>query len=400
MTTLVEYLNLKFPDSTDGLVEHFSNEFGVNAKIHSDGRVLFKYDQLAVKWDTGLPHYCRGHILAIGKNGWEHVSRPADKFFNLSEGRCPVFKESDFISNLAGMRLLEKVDGSCLQIYFFNGKWRVSTLGTIDTMAVGESGKTFEEMFWEIVDNQTIDVFNRELTYVFEFCSPYNRIVTDYGSKPFVKLLFVRSNKSGEYLDDKSVYRISYTLNVARPVEFSMQTVHNFDSLNNLIERISDDDSLGKNPEGLVIYINGVPSGKVKTQKYLALHRLGGGDPLCSRNNLIDLFLAGAIDDVYGDLLPEMKAFCDAMGEWSRKSTDEFLTLARSVRERNPETQKDYALLVKDSPYASLFFMHKEKVLNGTFTLEDFTIWVRTRKPSGVIETLKTLWRSSLDSKE
>src|SRR6056297_3828398 len=90
---LLQYLETNFPGgTTDGMSEHFSEKFGVNTRFE-DGLVQFKYDMIAVKWAEQLVFECRGHIVGWHDDHWRFVCRPADKFFNQSEGHSNIHTE-------------------------------------------------------------------------------------------------------------------------------------------------------------------------------------------------------------------------------------------------------------------------------------------------------------------
>lgn len=401
MSKLIEYLETHFPNGNDETIpEHFFNEFGVNVRVEDD-LLQFKYDMIAVKWSEQCVFECRGHILTFD-NGWRFVSRPFDKFFNLSEGHCPLFgPDSSFNRQIPLMKLREKADGTCIQVYSHKGKVRVSTLGTITTMDVGYSGITFEKLFWNSVKNKEdfINGFNEYFTYLFELCTPYNQIVTTYGKDPVVFLLAVRNNVTGKVFnvfDDNSIHGFKAPAEVD-PVEMGFEWRQDFI---NFVESESESDKYGKNPEGWIIYLDGAPVAKMKNSRYLALHRFSGGDPLCSRNSLIDLFLAGGIDDVYGDLLEPMQEYCDNMGAWLRESFQDVSDLCKEIHEKQPETQKDYAMMVVKNPYSAFFFGNKDIVMAGEATPEVFSTWVKVNKPKGVIEKLKKLWVHGLEPNE
>ena len=399
MSHLLDYLHVHFPNGpTSEIVSHFNETFGVDIKIEDDF-LLFKYNMIAVKWTSQVPFECRGHILTFKDGEWKFMSRPFDKFFNLSEGHCPLFG-TDYVFKryIPNLTLAEKKDGTCIQMWFDGKGWRISTLGCITTLNVGYTNLTFEQLFWMGVRNDLVHDLNEEYTYIFELTSPYNRIVTDYGDKIQVTLLSVRHNKTGNEsrtIDDVFA-RVEDRDDIFPVQRFTLKSlkINSKDELVSFVEETSNNDSYGKNPEGWVVYHNTQPVAKVKNNKYLALHRFSGGDSLCSRNSLVELFLAGGIDDVYSDLIPTMKEFCDLMGEWLRNTYQEVSRICKEVKEKNPESQKDFALIVKGTPYSSFFFQNKDNILSGTITMDDFTDWIKTKTPSSIIETLKGLWNS------
>jgi hypothetical protein len=68
-------------------------------------------------------------------------------------------------------------------LYHYDGSWRVNTRGSF---ALGEIqpglGKTWEEGFYLALRNEKglDDLSPQGFTYVFEFCSRWNKVVRDY----------------------------------------------------------------------------------------------------------------------------------------------------------------------------------------------------------------------------
>ncbi len=143
---------------------------------------------------------CRCLKLRIDADGSVHIESAALNRF-LNEGdeeneEVPVFNPDTHI-------VFEKLDGSIIIIYWCeaSGRWEISTR----TMAFAEghvSGQTFsyrqgvlntlgvtEEMWqaWASV------YLNKNLTYVCEWISPQNRVLTEYKDDQLV-LLAVRNN--------------------------------------------------------------------------------------------------------------------------------------------------------------------------------------------------------------
>ena len=161
------------------------------------------------------------------------------------------------------------------------------------------------------------------------------------------------------------------------------------------VEEQSTNPVFGKNSEGFVVYDdNGIPLAKLKGQYYIALHKISGGDPLASRNNILELVFEGKIDDVYGDLLPEFQQYVDKIQSWVSQlwqSTNECIKI---VHDQKPQTRKDYALLVKGCKTSCLLFQHFDDISNGKcLNIEHFNYYLKTRWKSFEAE-LKELYNN------
>ena len=86
-------------------------------------KILLKYDQLESPMGCEEVQDCRGLILE--RDTWKVMSLAFRKFFNNEEGHAARI-------NWETAKILEKVDGSMMQLYWdwHKGKWCVGTTGT------------------------------------------------------------------------------------------------------------------------------------------------------------------------------------------------------------------------------------------------------------------------------
>lgn len=149
-------------------------EFKLKSREY-DNKVLIKYDQIDSNMGIEEVQDCRGLILE--KDTWKIMCLSFRKFFNSAEGHAA---KVDWYT----ARILEKLDGSMIQLYWdWNKKtWFAATTGT----AEGEGevnnklGLTFNSLFMKTIkDKYGIDVneFNKDYIYVFELTTPYNIVV-------------------------------------------------------------------------------------------------------------------------------------------------------------------------------------------------------------------------------
>src|ERR1035437_206349 len=124
-----------------GSLETLELSFGIKNKRHltHNNLILFKYNQIESDFSLRIVCECRGLILDQN-NDWAVVSRSFDKFFNFSEGNAA---EIDWNNN---PKIQEKVDGSLMTIYFYDGHWNVQTTGMPDASGdLHMSGKSFND---------------------------------------------------------------------------------------------------------------------------------------------------------------------------------------------------------------------------------------------------------------
>lgn len=386
---LKEYLNETFPGPfSDEFLKTYFKNLGVDVSISGD-KFLFKYDQIAADWYNPLTKYCRGSIFRYTYGiGWEYLSRPWQKFFNRHEGFSGYSKDSDFSKVPEGSYLLEKLDGSCCQIYFVDGFWKCSTLGSIDTAQVGDFSFTFSELFWRLFGTDTSMLVPGN-TYLFELCSVYNQIVTAY-EKDHVVFLGAFSNDSGKALKEHSE-EISKEWIKPKKIPFNFNS---WKDLEEFVEAESKNQIYGKNPEGFVAYIDGYPAFKLKNSKYLELHGVFTGDRMFVRKNLVNLFFKGNLDDVENDLPDVSKKFVEHLKEKYRDVWKEVCS-AKEFLEPFKSDRKEYALklreVTKSSKVLPMFQGYFFECLKADL---EFSSWLVQKKLKYNFEAQMDFWKS------
>lgn len=154
-------------------LDKMESKFAIKVKRHVeyDNLVLFKYDQLNSPMGNKLVQQCRGLILDQD-NDWQVVAYPYDKFFNYGEGHAAKI-------DWTTARVYEKLDGSLMTLYFYDGSWHVSSSG-LPCASGGIMGTetTFRELFWGVWDKLGYQLpRDPNVCYMFELMTPYNRVV-------------------------------------------------------------------------------------------------------------------------------------------------------------------------------------------------------------------------------
>lgn len=160
-------------------LKRYINEKLISEQVHpEDENVrIFNYTQklqFSGEWDE-VTRKCRGLILDIKSQ--KILARPFEKFFNYDEhvqNGWPIPAEVPVIT--------EKFDGSLGILYFLNGKPHIATRGSFTS----EQALWATEWFRKNVS--AADIFNGELTHLFEIIFPQNRIVVNYDFSGLVYL--------------------------------------------------------------------------------------------------------------------------------------------------------------------------------------------------------------------
>ena len=147
---------------------------------YDDKLVMFKYNQISSDFSLPIVREARGIIFDWST--WTCVCRAFDKFGNYGESYVPDIDWSTaFVS--------EKIDGSLMKVYWYDGEWRVATNGTINAFnaEVGDAaGHTFGGLFNMALCNDGQRSFFQKLDtnkcYMFELVSPYTKVVVPYSA--------------------------------------------------------------------------------------------------------------------------------------------------------------------------------------------------------------------------
>lgn len=308
MPHLINYLNQFFQDSDfNSIRTHFSSEFGVDVKM-LDNLYMFKYDMIDVTWNE-MTEECRGIIVAKSPD-WKIVSHPFDKFYNFGESRCPIknFEPDD--------EFLIKADGTCIQLYydFINSKWRVSTLGAIETTC-WNSDETFEQIFYRVSNIKTNEL-DKNYCHMFELCAESNQVVNKYETDRVYYL------KSRNLETDELVYKYSefHGTNAMLPERFPFGGMST-EQVISAIELFGIE--YGTVPEGVVVYRHGTPLAKLKRTDYLSKHAIFTGSPRFVAKNLVQQFFENKTDDYYHLLPTACQKYLDKLSQIVKEWNDE-----------------------------------------------------------------------------
>lgn len=319
-------------------------KYSLNTRSHKlfPNLHLLKYDIFSPMGER-VPQECRGIILDEN-NKWEVVARPFDKFFNLTENHAAKI---DWDS----AKVLEKLDGSLVPMWFYTGEWQFSTSGSPD--ASGEvQGNPFDfQTLIRRVWNELGYTFpiTIDYTFIFELITRYNKVVVDYKGQNRLVLLGVRNNKTGEEYDPSLVVK-KFGLNY--------EVVRHFDQLKTLEDTTKQVETLnGLKEEGYVVVDKFCNRVKVKAPHYVTLHRLKG--EYFSRKRALELVLLGETSEVLS-YFPEWKEDIDLI----ENKYQEFKSSILKTYEMHKgiESQKEFALAIKEAPMTSVLFAMRKGI--------------------------------------
>jgi len=324
----------------------------------SDDELMNGPDISSDEWDLRaiVRRECRG--IAFHTDTGLIVSRPFHKFFNVGERDDMTHYELDFRRPHI---VMDKVDGSMIRPIPTVGGLRWGTkMGITDTAMLAET--------WLVNNSQYASLAHhciaQDLTPLFEYVSPENRVVVDYGERNMT-LLAVRNVVTGEYL--------AQTLLNDLGARFGIPVVKVYDPVEGdptiYIDAVRGSDELD---EGIVVAFPDGQRAKVKTDTYSILHKVKEAGR--TERTMVTAILDGKIDDLL-PMLPEdaAKRVLDYVSRFytavERLSKDIDFIWAQSLEDFS--TKKDLAIGTKDShtqlERGALFALWDQKV-EGPYT--------------------------------
>ena len=311
-------------------------DFKLKSKWYED-RVLLKYDQLVSPTIMSIPEVqeCRGIVLE--KDTWKVLSCAFFKFFNSEESNA---HKIDWDT----AHVLEKLDGSLITIYHYNGVWCTATTGT----ALGEGevnnklGTTFNQLFWNVVSEKydfKKENLNELFCYVFELTTPYNIVVKPHGESA-ASLLMVRNLLTLEEVPFEALTGIADSLGVPRVKSYDLNA-KNVGALLRTFETMVWHD------EGYVVVDANFNRVKIKNPAYVAVHHLKGKT---AEHNIMTIVKTNEIEEFAAtfpdrkDELVKLKANYDAL----IAKLDLVWAELQAFRPKNitPQEKKKYATAV------------------------------------------------------
>ena len=329
-------------------IEKLQDDLAIKVYRHPELPLVgFRYNQIDSPRTHEVVRECRGIVLE--DKTWKLIAKPFDRFFNVGEveDEFKLFDWNDF-------RCIDKADGSLIIVYYYNNQWHANTSGSFGFGDAHMFDGNWRELFWQTANLDT-DKMLQNLTYIFELCTPYNRVVKDYG-KPTVFFLGLADinipHDFAEYIVDME----ASVIGVKRP-----DTYH-ASSLEDIIELIGALENEEELSEGVVIRDSRGVRFKWKTQRYVALHRLNDNGNILLARNLLTIALTGEVSETTA-YFPVKNALAEVEGVVNHIIHD----IGRIwFVHGDMASQKKFALKVKEHKFSSILFqMRKDLEWSG-----------------------------------
>jgi hypothetical protein len=341
-----------------------------------DNFVLFMYNQIESDFNIPLVQECRGIVLE--KNTWRVLCYPFTKFWNAGQGQAAIL-------NWDTARILEKIDGSMIKLWWYEPQWRVSTMSMIDakecTLQNDLDNKylTFYDLFMEGAKKCTLnfDILNKNYTHMFELVGPYNRVVVPYKDIAIFHT-GTRDNQTYEELD--------IDLGVSKPKSYGLKTQEDV---------LAMAATLPFSEEGYVAVDANWNRVKIKSPAYVTVHHLKNNGDI-NKKRALALIMLNEHDEFLA-YFPEYKAYFDTIVEAFNAYLNKIKADIDSIEGKVFDTRKNYALTVKGMTNSALMFFLKD----GKVKKEDWEKHIRSMPSEKIIDYLHlTNIKESLEVKE
>jgi hypothetical protein len=351
------------------------NELGISNREHDNlPLVILNYSQIDSPKGHKIVTECRQLILE--KDTWKCVSRSFPRFYNIGEME-EITNKFDWNNHV----LFEKVDGSLVSMFKYDGKWRFATRSTFGNFLIPEQSFTWEDVIANLLPSERIQHLNENHTYVFEFCSPWTQVVT-YFEKPKLVLLDIvpRDTVFIRRTQDEHIEACNYLadfLGVQRPEIYSNKS--------NPAELKAFVDSMTNQDEGCVAQDHTGLRVKAKNLNWLALAALKNNNNFYYKD-LYDVVLAGTDDDVCANY-PQAREKCEKLKVIILETKRHLRFVYNELKDIS--VQKDFALaLLKEKcPMSWVLFdcRRKKLTVDEVFSLPEY--YEKVKK--GILEEIK-----------
>lgn len=325
-------------------------ELGISIKEYEgEGLYVLNYSQIDSPKTHPVVMQCRGIIL---NKDYKPVCRPFDRFFNIGEA-LNITDKVDLSDSL----VTEKVDGSLVKVYKHKGLWYVATRGTAFAESENYTGKTFYNLIMNalgIADKKELtsildSIVDDNLTLIFEYTSPSNRIVTPYKEDKMI-LLGARYNtiegrevgKDGLAVIGSKLQELG--LNVRNAKTFALRSQEQVKTFVNSLPALQEGVVCIDNKTGIRV--------KVKADLYVAVHSIRGNS-LPTPKRIIGLIVTNEVDEYLAYFPEDETLFTPYITQFRNMLYEVESDYSKYCK---IEDQKEFALSVKDKLWQGLLF--------------------------------------------
>lgn len=411
--------------------------------------MVLDYNQIEAKGSNPISNLCRG--LVLDADTFEVVSRPFHRFFNYQEQNSDLLLLDRMSCHTDTIQIFDKLDGSLIKLFYHypTEQWMIGTragrgennmsrgaysyLQAFVDIISGKNTYTHEELFnfqtrkmipFDEIEQASVklqqfaqdEVLDKSCTYLFELCTPFNHNVVHYSNSILSLLGVNRNNLDSTYiekclgLDMPNVFlsgnresktemlRQFFEYELAAGVasfqhQFKCQHITyptRFDMQSNDIEEVLGAVKMmkGREQEGFVIHLNGIPKVKVKSAEYVTIHH-AISNHVFTANNAISIVMTHE-EEEYLALVPEraemLKPYIDVRDFGQQLAQELYVKLLNHF--------KDDDRLLSQLPSGELGFndydhqYNYEQVFAKANMKKEFFVFLKDNAPTSGVQSI------------
>lgn len=310
-------------------------------KIHvvRDGDLVsLKYNQIESPMHEPIVQECRGMVVDVVRG--KVLAHPYNKFWNHGD---VLAAEIDWST----ANVLEKLDGSLMILYWDDiapSGWSVASSGT--PRAGGSYGDctdvTFRDMFWA-----TFHALGMRLPddggncFMFELCAPSNRIVVRYEAPRLVL-------HGSRHLATGREWSTTELADTAKAFNWELVKSYPITSIADCLAAAEALDPIAC--EGFIVVDAAFNRVKIKSPRYVLLHHMKGEATLRRSIELWQTGETGELLSHFPEMAPQILPVHERLDRLAEKAAEGTAWASPAA------TRKDFALAVKNQPWASVAF--------------------------------------------
>lgn len=323
-----------------------------------DGYTLIKYNQLFSNFKETMVKESRGFILK--KEGYKYklVCMPFTKFFCVGDPNAK--NDLRKLYHRKEWYIEEKIDGSLIKLFYDNGKWNVSTSGTINAKDAEVQFKmkdinNFKELFdYASKDKINYDKLDKQYTYMFELVSLENKVIVPYEIED-IYYLGRRNNytlRETPYFEDECVGVERCKRPKCKIIKVNKNPKKTMKQLQDEVDNFTKEN---ENFEGYVISDKSLKTRvKMKSKQYMELF-IQKGNGIFTPRKILLLILNSKDDDIissFPEYKPQFEEVRSKLISWVENIKKDLLEM-KSMTWNN---KKDFAEWTKDKTYPPIMF--------------------------------------------
>ena len=336
-------------------LEDLNNEYGIKVAVHpTDPLMILNYCQINSPKTATIVRECRA--LTLHSTTFDVVAKSMNRFFNWGEVQeeMDLFDFSDFM-------VQSKEDGSLVPLYYYDGQWRANTRGSFGLDNMQFQDFTWQEGFLKALGIGSFSELEGKLdpsvTYICEFCSPWNKIVRRYTDpQMFLLTAFIGLHELSSQCVDELATDAAAAFNrhlFKRPQQYSFCSIEEIQSF--LAEQSANDPTY----EGVVICDKNGLRYKVKNPAYLALHHLRGEGNVWNPKYLLPFIMTGEEAELLTYFPEAAETFYKLKAQIQQNQVE---VLEHWLDYKDLPEQKDFALAIKNkTKFSGILFNVRKK---------------------------------------